>query len=110
MTESNAGGRGSIWPVVVALLGWTAVVVAFLYFDPGSEPYWSNPLLCMRLVGRTAACQAGQNTINDAWQWLHFWPLLLACVSGYIAIVVVAIRGPRRRRGERPGDPAMTHG
>ena len=110
MTGSNAGRPLSRWPVVIALLGWTAVAFAFLYFDPGSEPYWSHPLLCMRTVGRSAACVAGQNTINAAWQWLHIWPLLIACVSGYIAIVVIAVRGWQLRRAEQPDDRGMTDG
>jgi hypothetical protein len=93
-----------------ALMIWTAVVLVLLWFDPGSAAYWSHPVLCMRLVGHSAACEATQARINDAWQWLHVWPLLIAMASGYVTIAVIALQGRRRRsaKGGQALDDRLT--
>ena len=80
--------------LAAALALWTVVAVLFLIFDPG---YQSVLLGCMRLVGRSATCEAQQQAINQAWTWLHTVPLILTIAMGYLAIVVTALVRRRRR-------------
>ena len=91
---------GPIWAAVTAVLAWTLATVAVLYYNPGSEPYWristEPPFTCNRTVGHSAACDQAIQTLNDSWNWLHTYPLLGFIVLGYVAIVVIAIRGRRR--------------
>jgi hypothetical protein len=79
--------------LLAAIVAWTLFALALLVFDPA----FVQPPTCMRLVGRSAECQA----IADAWNqtaWTqHTLPLLLAIAAGYVGILVVAIRGQRRR-------------
>ena len=87
-------------PRMRALLGaiglWSLFVLALLYFDPGCA---QGPL-CMRLVGRSAACQAQAATWNDVlWQYRTL-PLLAVVAAGYVAILVVAVLGRSRRRND----------
>ena len=86
---------------IVAAGVWSAVVLWFLVFDPGYQP--SVLLHCGAFIGRSAACEAGQDAMNEAWQWLHIWPLLIACASGYVAIAIIRLRGRSRRQSSRPG-------
>ncbi len=92
---SRSGGQR--WPIVAAILIWSAFSFAILFFDPGSEAYFrilnQPPFTCMRLVGRSAACKEAVIAANAAWVWIHQYPLLLSVAAGYVAIVVIAIRG-----------------
>ena len=92
-----AGERArGVKAIVIAIALWTAVAFCIVFFDPGHSQSMVMP--CLRLVGRSPECEASQAAINQAWQILHVWPLLIAVASGYVAILVVAARGARRRR------------
>jgi hypothetical protein len=54
----------------------------------------------MRLVGRTAECEATQRAYASVALWLHRVPLLVTAVSGYLAIAIVAVRVAGYRRSE----------
>ena len=81
---------------VTAVAAWSVVVLALLVFDPG---FVQGPS-CMRLVGRTAECQTQAAAWNDALWWQHTFPLLAVIAAGYVAIVIVAVIGTRRRTHE----------
>lgn len=102
MTERSAGsqrrpGRSDRPSGKATLAGaaalWTLVVLLFLLIPVGDQ---QTLLQCMGLVGRSPACEASQQAINEAWWWLHTFPLLLAIAAGYAAIAVLGIRGRRR--------------
>ena len=77
-------------PFLAAAILWSAVAVGLLLFNPGQP---SVLLACMRMVGRSAACEAGQQTVNDASWWLHTLPLMATIAAGYIAVVILKLRG-----------------
>ena len=82
---------------VIAAVVWTGLVLGFVLFFPSV----SLTLPCMHLVGRSAACEADQATVNAAYQTYQTIPVLLAIAAGYVAIVAMGIRGSRgstRRR------------
>ncbi len=49
----------------------------------------------MHLVGRSAACEADQATVNAAYQTYQTIPALVAIAIGYVAIAAVRIRASR---------------
>lgn len=79
--------------MVAAIAGWSIFVLVLLVFDPG---FVQTPT-CMRLVGRSAECQALADAWNDAAWRQHTLPLLVLIAAGYVAILLVAITGRRRR-------------
>jgi hypothetical protein len=80
--------------VGVALLGWSAIVVAYVALNP----FGQNDLLpCMQLLARTADCTAGQDAINQAVWSDRTLPSILAIAAGYLAIGVVGVLRARRR-------------
>ena len=82
---------------VVALIAWSALVVAVLLFFPAG----GTPLPCMRLVGRSIACAAQQAAINQVWWENRTLPVVVGMVAGYVGIAVVALVGARRRASGR---------
>ena len=88
---------GPTWAAVTAVVAWTLATVALVLYNPGSEPYWRQmtqpPFTCNRTVSHSAACDQAIQTANEAWNWLHIYPLLGFIVLGYVAIGVIAIRG-----------------
>lgn len=76
--------------VAGAAVLWTLVVLLFLLVPIGDQ---QTLLQCMGLAVRSPACEAGQQAINDAWWWLHTFPLLLAMAAGL-------------RSDWSPGDPS----
>ena len=82
--------------MVAAIAGWSIFVLVLLVFDPG---FVQTPT-CMRLVGRSAECQALADAWSDAAWRQHTLPLLALIAAGYAGILVVAIAG--RRRARRP--------
>jgi hypothetical protein len=82
---------------VRSLLGaialWTALVFVALMVYPGI----ATVLPCMRLVGRTPACEAAQAVMNDL--VIRYWlaPLLVSFAAGYAAIALVYLRGRSRQ-------------
>ena len=82
---------------LIAAAVWTVLVLGIVLFVP-NEP---RLLSCMRFVGRSAACEADQESINIAYQAYQTIPALFAIVAGYVAIVVVWIVGMRRRGRSR---------
>ena len=82
---------------VIAVVAWTVLVLGFVLFFPNDH----LTMPCMHLVGRSAACEADQATVNAAYQTYQTIPVLLAIAAGYVAIVAMGIRGSRgstRRR------------
>lgn len=82
-----------------ALMLWTAVSLALLYFDVG---YQRAVLGCMRAVGRSAACEDGQEIVDEAWWWLHGLPMIISISAGYIAIALVRVRAVTKRDRTSP--------
>ena len=81
--------------LVLAVVGWSAVVVVARLFYPSD----SGLLLgCMHLVGRSAECEAQQAAINAVWWRYHTMPLVIGIASGYAAIGVIALAVVRRHR------------
>jgi hypothetical protein len=72
----------------IALLLWSMVVVVWLVVVPGDT---SGSPTCMHLVGRSAACEARQNAVNQVWWDYRILPTLLAFAAGYIGIVVIRL-------------------
>lgn len=83
---------------IVALIAWFAVVLAWLLFYPAGH---DTLLGCMRLVGRSLACEAQQEAINQVWWKYGTLPSLVVIASGYVGIVIVRLAGARRRRSGR---------
>jgi hypothetical protein len=54
---------------------------------------------CMHQIGRSVACEAQQDAVNQVWWDYRTLPTLLTFAAGYIGIVV--IRLARARRGPR---------
>ena len=82
---------------MVAAVAWTVLIAGFVIFYPSDHV----TLPCMRLVGRTLACERDQATINAAFQTYQTLPVLVAMAAGYVAIAAVLIkasRGSTRRR------------
>jgi hypothetical protein len=79
---------------VIALPLWSLVPGWFLLFGGSSGLL----LDCMHLVGRSVACEAGQESINQASWANHTLPIILGIAAGYIGIVVVRLARIRRRR------------
>ena len=81
----------------IAVIAWTVLVLGFVLVYPNSN----LSLPCMHLVGRSAACEAEQATVNAAYQTYQTMPALVAIAAGYVAIVAVRIRGSRGSRRRR---------
>jgi hypothetical protein len=71
---------------VLALVLWSAVVLTWILVVPASN---GGLLGCMHLVGRSVACEAEQNAINQSWWDNQTLPTMAAIAAGYVAIVVV---------------------
>lgn len=80
-----------------ALVLWAVIVAAILFYYP-FEP---SVLPCMRLVGRSAACEAAQAVLNDELFRHRGLPLLVSVVAGFAGIVLVRLRGRRRQRDSK---------
>ncbi|HEU4671384.1 MAG TPA: hypothetical protein VFS32_00625 [Candidatus Limnocylindrales bacterium] len=78
-----------------------------LLFEPGQPPLL---LQCMRLVGRSASCDASQQAINDTYQHLYVWPLLGFIAAGFVAIVLIHFLHPDRRARQAVGYRAISRG
>ena len=82
---------------VIALLLWSVVAVVWLLVVPGDT---GGVLTCMHLVGRSVACEAHQNAVNQVWWDYRTLPTLLTFAAGYVGIVVIRlarVRGGRAR-------------
>lgn len=79
---------------LAAIVAWSVIVLGLLFFDPG---FVQGPS-CMRLVGRSADCEAQAAAWNDAFWWQHTFPLFALIAAGYVAIGLVVLIGGRRRR------------
>jgi glycerol uptake facilitator-like aquaporin len=79
---------------LIALLLWSLVVLTWILVNPGN----SSALGCMHQVGRSVACEAQQNAINQVWWDYQTLPTLATIAAGYIAIVIVRLVRLRRRR------------
>ena len=86
---------------LLALVLWSVVVLTWILLVPASN---GGLLGCMHLVGRSVACEAEQNAINQSWWDYQTLPTLATIAAGYIAIVIVRLA--RLRRGRRPDLPA----
>jgi hypothetical protein len=85
---------------LIAVLRWSAVALTWILVSPGN----SSALGCMHQVGRSVACEAQQNAINQVWWDYQTLPTLLTIAAGYVAIVVVRLARLRRwRRPHLPG-------
>jgi hypothetical protein len=82
---------------VAALAGWSIVVLGLLVFEPG----FAQAPSCMRLVGRSAECEALAEAWNRALWWQNTLPLIVVIAAGYLAILLVALAGRRRRATRR---------
>jgi hypothetical protein len=82
---------------VLALVLWSVVVLTWILVFPASS---GGLLGCMHLVGRSVACEAQQNAINESWWAYQTFPTLATIAAGYIAIVIVRLA--RLRRARRP--------
>jgi hypothetical protein len=81
---------------VIALLLWSVVVAVWLVVIPGDT---SGLLTCMHQIGRSVACEAQQNAVNQVLWDYRTLPTLLTFAAGYIGIVVIGLT--RARRGPR---------
>jgi hypothetical protein len=77
---------------VAAMVVWSAIVLGWVLFVPASN---GGVLGCMHLVGRSVACEAQQDAINQAWWQYHTLPMTVAIAAGYAGIVIVRFRGAR---------------
>jgi hypothetical protein len=80
---------------LLALVLWSIVVLTWILVLPPSN---GGLLGCMQLVGRSGACAAQQNAINQTWWTYQTLPTLATIAAGYIAIVVVRLARVRRGR------------
>ena len=90
MRRTIMGTAARIAPAtVMAIIVWTLLVTTWLLTDPLYIPHL---LSCQRYVGpiHSAACDAAQAAVNEAYGRYHVTPMLLAFGAGYVAIVVVA--------------------
>ena len=79
--------------LVAAAALWSIVILAWVLFYPAA----GHELLgCMRLIGRSAQCEAQQQVVNDLWWQYQTLPALAGIVSGYLGIVVFRIVRWRR--------------
>ena len=74
---------------VLALLLWSAIASIWILFVPATN---GGLLGCMDLVGRSAACEAQQEAINESWWQYQTLPVILAITAGYVGIVIVRLR------------------
>jgi hypothetical protein len=79
--------------VVIAVVIWTVLVLGLVLFFPNDHQL----LPCMRLVGRSAACEADQATINAAYETYQTIPALVAVAAGYVGIAAARFLKVRRR-------------
>jgi hypothetical protein len=77
---------------VAALVVWSAIALVWVLLAPAGN---GGVLGCMHLVGRSVACEAQQDAINQAWWQYRTAPMILAIVAGYVGIVIVRLRGAR---------------
>jgi hypothetical protein len=77
---------------VGALVVWSAIVLTWVLLVPASN---GGVLGCMHLVGRSVACEAQQDAVNQAWWQYRTLPMILAIAAGYAGIVTVRLRGVR---------------
>lgn len=87
---SPRGWTARLLALLLAVQAWTIVGLALLLIDPGGVP---ARLECARRISPTAACLAAQDVVTDVWRMLHFWPLLATIGLGYLAILLVFLRG-----------------
>jgi hypothetical protein len=74
---------------VLALLLWSAIVSIWTLLVPATN---GGLLGCMHLVGRSAACEAQQEAINQRWWQYQTLPMILAIAACYVGIVIVRLR------------------
>jgi hypothetical protein len=79
--------------LALAILLWSGVVVATVLVVPWSG---ATVLDCMHLVGRSAACEEQQETINQGWWAVRTLPIVVTIVAGYVAIGIVRLVGLSR--------------
>ena len=77
---------------IAAMVVWSAIVLIWVLVIPASN---GGVLGCMHLVGRSVACEAQQDAINQAWWQYRTLPMILAIAAGYAGIVIVRLRGAR---------------
>jgi hypothetical protein len=77
---------------VAAMVVWSAIVLVWVLLVPASN---GGVLGCMHLVGRSVACEAQQDAINQAWWHYRTLPMILAIAAGYAGIVIVRLQGAR---------------
>ena len=75
----------------IAAVVWTVLAIGYVMFVPNG----SVSLPCMHLVGRSAACEADQATVNAAFRTYQTIPALIAVAAGYVAIAAVRVRASR---------------
>lgn len=79
---------------VLAVVLWSTVVLGVVLFYPAEH---ADLLACMRHVGRSIACEAQQDDINQLWREYRTLPLLMGFAAGYIGIGFLAAVGAWRR-------------
>jgi predicted oxidoreductase len=77
---------------VAVMVVWSAIVLSWVLLVPASN---GGVLGCMHLVGRSVACEAQQDAVNQAWWQYHTLPMILAIAAGYVGIMIVRLRGAR---------------
>lgn len=81
-------------PFVVALLAWTAIVIALLFFYPTGF----HAVGCFQPVGPGPRLECVSVVISHVW-WEHeTMPLLIWLAAGYVGIVGVRLAGERPPR------------
>lgn len=80
--------------VAAALVGWTVVAVAIVFFAGGVV----NTPGCAHAVSASADCQAALTAENDAIFWSHTLPMVIAIVAGYVVVLIGATLRSRRSR------------
>lgn len=81
--------------LLLLAVAWTAVAAALLLLWPSGV---ETPG-CMHLVTPTADCLQQAADMSDRLWWTQTMPLLLLVASGYVVVVVLAVRRLRARRG-----------
>ena len=87
---------------VATLLLWSVIVSIWILFVPTAN---GDLLSCMRPVGRSAACDAQQEAVNQIWWDYHTLPIMLTIASGHVGIIVVRLAGRRRSHSTPPSIP-----